>query len=118
LSVLGPWFHDCFQLECCDKTLKLIPKKKSEFNVLSAQGTEDFAWGIEAAYTISFLLVSTYHLVPILSALCFWAYWLNGHPEDWQNACVPFLATVALMAVLWVPMGIHYSQTLQKRKLD
>ena len=77
--------------------------KKSDFIVVSKQSIDDVAWGIEADYALSFLLLSIYHLVPLLSSFGFWIHWLVRHPGDWKNASVPTLSTIALMAVFCVP---------------
>jgi hypothetical protein len=92
--------------------LKLIPKKKSEFAVQSGQDIGGFAWGIEADYALSLLHLSVYHLIPLLSGFGFWVYWLTRHPGDWQNASVPTLTTIALMAVFWVPFGSGFNSRL------
>jgi hypothetical protein len=102
-SFLGPWLHDCFYLSPLSGRLRCIPKKKSEFVVESEQAIDDVAWGIEANYAIPFLLLSIYHLVPLLSSFGFWIHWLVRRPGDRQNASVPALTTIALMAVFWVP---------------
>jgi hypothetical protein len=106
-SIVGPPLHDCFQLPPLGDKLRCIPKKKSEFDVQSKQKIEDVAWGMEAGYALSFLYLSIYHLIPIFSGFGFWVYWLISHPGDLQNASVPTLTTVALMAVFWVPFGNH-----------
>jgi hypothetical protein len=107
--MLPPWLHDCFQSSPLSDRLKCIPKKKSQFAVQLEQDADDVAWGIEADYALSFLLLTVYHLIPLLSGFGFWIYWLVYHPGDWHNASVLFLTTVALMAVFWVPFGYHYT---------
>lgn len=111
--ICGKRLHDCFFVPPRDYVLSRIPKKKSEFRVDSYEGAISYAWGIEADYALSFLHLCIYHLIPLLSGFIFWVYWLATHSEDWQNASVPTLTTVACMAVFWVPFGFTYNSHLR-----
>jgi hypothetical protein len=112
-SVLGSWLHDCFQLPPLGGRLRCIPKKKSDFAVNTAPDDDDVAWGIEADYSMSFLIIAIYHLILLLAGFGFWIYWLVYHPGDWQNASVPTLTTMGLMAVFWVPFGHSHSPSVR-----
>jgi len=106
-SAFGPPLHDCFQLSSLPDILRCIPKKKSEFDVQSKPKVEDFAWGLEAGYAVSFLFLSVYHLIPIVSGFGFWVYWMVSHSGDLQNASVPTIANLALMTFFWVLFAYH-----------
>ena len=103
-SKINPW-HDCIVLPQRNDRLRCIPKKKSEFKIDSEDLVDAVAWGIEAEYAMSFAFLAIYHIVPILGSLGFWVYWLIKHPGDWQNAAVPVLTVLALMAAFWMPLG-------------
>jgi hypothetical protein len=88
---------------------RYIPKKRSEFVVQADPNTDPYAWGIEADYMLSYWLLSIYHLIPLLLAFFFWVYWLMHHPGDWQNASVPVVTVIALIAVIWLPFGSTFN---------
>ncbi|XP_014560348.1 hypothetical protein COCVIDRAFT_89616 [Bipolaris victoriae FI3] len=99
-SVLGPWLHDCFQLQPDKERITCIPKKKKEFAVKSKYDAENLVWGIQPGYAVSLVMILIYALVPLLSAFGFWIYWLAHHPGDWQNASVPMVTAVTLETLL------------------
>lgn len=99
-SVLGPWLHDCFQLQPDKERITCIPKKRKEFAVKSKHDAENLVWGIQPGYAVSLVMISIYTLVPLLSAFGFWIYWLARHPGDWQNASVPMVTGVTLETLL------------------
>jgi hypothetical protein len=109
--LFNPW-HDCIRLPCRDHRIRSIPKKKTEFDVQSTDDIGTVAWGLEADYALSFAYMAVYHVVPLLAAFAFWAYWLVKHPGDLQTAAVPLLTVLALFAVMWVPFGIVAGKSL------
>ena len=52
---------------------------------------------------VSFLGVMMYHTLLLFPPLVFWFLWLFawGHEGDLQNAAIPFMAAVTLLAVVW-----------------
>ena len=99
-SFLPSFWHDCFVPPPEAKLLQRIPKKRSRL-CLSGQGCEDVAFGLEAEYVISFISVIAYHLLLIVPAFGFWAYWLLQRPGDLQNASVPVFTVIAIITVFW-----------------
>jgi hypothetical protein len=78
-----------------------IPKKKTKFDAV----TEEVAFGMEAVYTISFLMVFVYHSLSIVALSGFVAWWLHHHPGDLQNASIPPMAFLAIVASFWALPG-------------
>jgi hypothetical protein len=81
-----------------------IPKKLSDVEPLLKVG-QGFAFGIEADYVLSLRILAAYHLLTIIPAFAFWAFWLSNNPGDWQNASVPLVTVLALITVFWIMAG-------------
>jgi hypothetical protein len=92
-------FHDCVEPRCGNAILERIPKRKCRLQLTDNQPEE--AWGLKAHYTPHFLLVLVYHCLVFVSTFAFWAWWLFVHPDDLQNASVPFMAAVAIVSMFW-----------------
>ena len=72
---------------------------------MASQIGESVAFGIEADYMLSLWMLTAYHLMAILPAFAFWAFWMSKHSGDWQNASVPLLTVLAMITVFWVMAG-------------
>lgn len=66
----------------------------------------EFAWGIQARHTISALMMILYHLLILAGTFGFWAWWLVIHPNDLQNAAVPFATVVMAIPLFWGSTGV------------
>jgi hypothetical protein len=103
-----PWaclrLHDCIRLGTSRSYTDRIPRRKQDIEDLLKAGA-GVAFGIEADYMLSLVILVAYHLTAILPAFAFWSFWLSAHPGDWQNASVPLLTVLALITVFWVMAG-------------
>ncbi|KAF2733226.1 hypothetical protein EJ04DRAFT_553481 [Polyplosphaeria fusca] len=100
-----PFFrHRCFHLHKDSQKWRRIPRRNAEFETKSGQPGE-IAYGIEAVYLLSFPTVFVYHLLSLLALLGFWLWWLKQHPDDLQNASVPTMVFLAIVASFWVLPG-------------
>jgi len=61
----------------------------------------DIAYGIEAVYTASAVMMFWYHAVPVFGWGCFSFWWLRHHPDDLQNAFIPLVTFLAIVAAFW-----------------
>ena len=95
-----PW-HDCYRLPPECRRLSRIPKKKTQFDLISGIGCGEVAFGLEADYNVSFLYVLIYHMLLIIPAIGFWVFWLLNHPGDLQNASVPFFTVLSITGLFW-----------------
>ncbi|KAL4947835.1 hypothetical protein BDW69DRAFT_177632 [Aspergillus filifer] len=68
----------------------------------------EVAFGLEADYSLSFAILSAYHVLLIFLAFGFWIYWLKNHPNDLQNASVPVFTVCTLMTTFWGIFGINH----------
>jgi predicted negative regulator of RcsB-dependent stress response len=59
------------------------------------------AWGLRACFALNFVRVMLYHCLVMVGSLVFWIWWQYNHPGDFQNASIPFMATVTTIAVIW-----------------
>lgn len=88
----------------------MIPKRKENFHI-EQDTNESIAFGIRADYVLSLGYLFFYHLVTVVPAFVFWAWWIARNPGDWQTASVPLATTLALITVIWIMagkrMGIH-----------
>jgi len=97
------WSHVPFMKHRCARPhkdshkWKRIPKRKA----FMAEQPGDVAYGIEAAYALSALMMFSYHAIPLLGWGGFSFWWLRHHPEDLQNAFVPPVMLLALFAAFW-----------------
>jgi len=97
--------HDCIELpETNSSALEKIPKRKSEF-LLEVKNRE-FAWGIEACYSMSFVHMTFYHLFIFAGTFGFWIWWLKFHPDDLQNAAVPLTTVAIFLSLFWGMVGV------------
>lgn len=101
--------HKCARLHKDSHIWMRIPRKKSEFDIM-AGNPGDLAYGIEAVYALSFPIIFIYHMLSILAWSGFWVWWLKTHPNDLQNASIPTMAYLAILASFWVlPARINSS---------
>jgi hypothetical protein len=97
-------FHDCVEPRCGDLALKRIPKRKRELEL--TVNTRELAWGLQAHYKPHVLLVFLYHVFFLLGPFAFWGWWQAAHPNDLQNAALPFTVVVTLISLFWSSTGI------------
>ncbi|KFY68064.1 hypothetical protein V496_01311 [Pseudogymnoascus sp. VKM F-4515 (FW-2607)] len=98
-SCLLSSFHDCVELRSGTTILRRIPKRKQPLQ-LKVNDLEE-AWGLNAHYTPHFLRVFLYHCLVLAGTFAFWTWWLVTHPNDLQNASVPFTSAAAIIALFW-----------------
>ena len=67
--------------------------------------SDELAFGLCPVYNISFLAVFTYHILLILPAFGFWVYWLVHNPGDLQNASVPLMTVITIIAGFWATVA-------------
>jgi hypothetical protein len=65
----------------------------------------EFAWGIQAQHTISFLRMVFYLFLIFVGTFGFWAWWLLTHPNDLQNAAVPLTTVAVFLSLFWGSVG-------------
>ncbi|KAH7118925.1 hypothetical protein B0J11DRAFT_591405 [Dendryphion nanum] len=92
--------HKCCRYHVDSHKWKKIPKKRVRFDP-QAGDPGDVAYGIEAVYALSFTVVLSYHTLSILAWSGFWVYWLENHPNDLQNASVPTMVFLGVVASFW-----------------
>ncbi|KAH3951285.1 hypothetical protein HBH98_084360 [Parastagonospora nodorum] len=96
--------HKCATPHRDSHKWKRIPRKKAEYDTKT--GTPgDYAFGLEAVYVLSFPTVFAYHTLSILGWSGFWIWWLKQHPNDLQNASVPTMVFMGIIASFWVLPG-------------
>lgn len=98
----SPWHH-CIHLDPGCIHVKKLPKRNDGSRLFTSD--EDLAFGLEADYMLSLRILAAYHVLTIVPAFAFWAFWLTYHPGDLQNACVPLMTVVALITVFWIMAG-------------
>lgn len=98
-SCLLSSFHDCIELRTGTTILRRIPKRKQPLQ-LKVNDPEE-AWGLNAHYTPHFLRVFLYHCLVLAGTFAFWTWWLVIHPNDLQNASVPFTSAATIIALFW-----------------
>lgn len=98
-SCLLSSFHDCVELRSGTTILRRIPKRKQPLQ-LKVNDLEE-AWGLNAHHTPHFLRVFLYHCLVLAGTFAFWTWWLVTHPNDLQNASVPFTSAAAIIALFW-----------------
>ncbi|CZR56621.1 uncharacterized protein PAC_06510 [Phialocephala subalpina] len=96
-------FHDCVGTPQGSDALERIPKRRGEFELKS--GAREYAWGLEAHHTISFLRMLIYHLIIFAGPFAFWGWWQSDHPWDLQDASIPLAAVCALLSLFWGSSG-------------
>lgn len=78
-----------------------IPKRIS---ALEPEGPgREYFWGIHAVESVSFFVIMVYHILLLVPPLLFWFLWLFAwdHEGDLQNASIPFMAAVTVLATIW-----------------
>ncbi|MCJ1388309.1 hypothetical protein MMC18_001155 [Xylographa bjoerkii] len=99
---ISHYIHHC-KIPCrpSQEAVARIPKKV--FPLEEEGHGHEYFWGIHAVERISFLVVMIYHTLLLLPPLVFWFLWLFAwvHEGDIQNAAIPFMAAVTMMAVVW-----------------
>lgn len=104
-SYLPGFKHRCSRHHGDSHKWKRIPSRTSAaFDPKAAQPGE-VAYGLEAVHVLSFPMVFFYHSVSILAWFGFWIWWLEGHPNDLQNASVPMMVFLGIIASFWVLPG-------------
>jgi hypothetical protein len=68
--------------------------------------TIESAWGLQAHFSISAMLVFIYHLLMIAGAVAFWGWWELRHPGDLQNATVPLSIVAVFLSLFWSSTGV------------
>jgi hypothetical protein len=96
--------HRCATPHINSHKWRRIPKKKAMFDTQIGTPGE-YAFGIEAVYVLSFPVVFLYHTLSILAWSGFWIWWLDKHPNDLQNASVPTMVFMGIVASFWVLPG-------------
>ncbi|KAJ9607669.1 hypothetical protein H2200_007747 [Cladophialophora chaetospira] len=97
-------FHHCIEPLTEHSALKLIPKKKSPWQIDCAG--RDQAYSLETVYEISVLHLVLYHILMVAGTFGFWAWWQKMHPDDVSGAGVPLTLIVALLSLFGTAAGI------------
>ncbi|MCJ1383430.1 hypothetical protein MMC17_006544 [Xylographa soralifera] len=94
--------HRC-KTQCRSSREALARIPKNVFPLEEEGHGREYFWGIHAVEQVSFLVVMVYHILLLFPPLVFWFLWLFawGHEGDLQNAAIPFMAAVTLLAVVW-----------------
>jgi hypothetical protein len=96
--------HRCSRPHKDSHKWKRIPRKSAEFDTKVGQPGE-VAYGIEAVYVLSFPIVFIYHTMSILAWSGFWIWWLRDRPNDLQNASIPTMVFLGIVASFWALPG-------------
>jgi hypothetical protein len=59
------------------------------------------AWGLLAVERVALYRIMAYHIAILAGTFVFWGWWLRSHPDDLQNASVPLMASISLLALFW-----------------
>lgn len=97
-------FHDCIEPPEGTFALERIPKRKHALEL--KLGTREFAWGLQAQYSISLILMVFYHILIFLGTFGFWAWWQATHPDDLQNASTPLTVVALFLSLFWSSSGV------------
>ena len=98
--------HDCLIPPSGHMFLQRIPKRTKR----STNDQTSPIWGFEAVFAVSFAYVFVYHCVMVAGPLAFWVWWLKAHPDDWQNAAIPFTVVIGALSLFWSSSGILTSR--------
>jgi hypothetical protein len=82
------------------KTIKRIPKKRTEFILVGNDELNIEAWGIKAQLVVSAYRLVVYSILCLVFPFAFWGWWQHMHPDDIQGASVPATFAVAFIAIL------------------
>jgi len=104
LGSLPSCLHKCRSLPYNSHIWKRIPRKESAFSVYQSR-SGDVAFGLEADYLLSFIVLFMYHHMDLFPAFSFWVYWLRNHPNDLQNAFVPDFTLLGIIGACWGLFG-------------
>lgn len=96
--------HECIEPAWGDFALVSTPKKKGVFAI--GANAREFAWGLQAVHSISFIYMLVYHAVMLSWALGLWVWWERRHPGDLQNAAVPITTVAVLLSLFWGSAGV------------
>jgi hypothetical protein len=108
--LLPSFLHETRPLGTNMEYWKRLPKRKSELK-LYQRNPDRVAFGIVADHDISFAGLIAYHVLAFSPTLWFWAYRLEYHPGDYQNASVPFFALMALITPFWAIFIWRFDRT-------
>ena len=96
--------HDCVEPPEGTYFLDRTPKRRIAFQL--EQDGEEHAWGLQAQHRVSLMYIFFYHFLIIVGTFGFWAWWLRKHPDDLQNAAVPFITVTIFLSLFWSASGI------------
>lgn len=68
-------------------------------------GGREYAWGLEASHSISFVSMLVYHVFMLAGPFAFWGWREWRNPFDLQNASTPLAAVGVLLSLFWGPSG-------------
>jgi hypothetical protein len=103
-ALLPSCLHKCRFLPYNSHIWKRIPRKESAFSVDQSR-SGDVAFGLEAEYSWSLIVLLMYLLMVWFLLFGFWVYWLRNHPNDLQNASVPTVLLLTFVNVYWQISG-------------
>ncbi|KAF2137371.1 uncharacterized protein K452DRAFT_235962, partial [Aplosporella prunicola CBS 121167] len=103
--------HYCFKIAPeKQEALSFIPQKRSDLALNPNRGLD--VWGLQANYAVSFLFVVVYYLFTMGLTYIFLICWLSRHPNDLQNASIPFFMLSAMLPQILAITGLAFSQYL------
>lgn len=94
--------HDCLWPPSGHTFLARVPKRTKSF----MEDQTSPIWGLEAVFAVSFAYVLFYHCLMVVGPLAFWGWWLSVHPDDLQNASIPFTVVIGALSLFWSGAGI------------
>jgi hypothetical protein len=86
------------------EALDCIPKRRAAWELKLS--TKEYAWGLQAQFSISLARTVIYHFLIFAGGFVFWAWWQVHHPGDLQNATVPLGVLVVLISLFWSSSGV------------
>jgi hypothetical protein len=96
------FLHDCTRFnEDCREALARFPKCRFELDI--TKSSRDTFWGIYACEEIAAIRVVGYNLLCMAPTMAFFFAWLFDwkHPDDLQDASIPFFVMLALLSLFW-----------------
>jgi hypothetical protein len=79
--------------------LQCIPKRTTALQ--TKVGGIEFAWGLQAQYSISFVLMVLYHVLLFISAVGLWIWWQVKRSGDIQDATTPLFVIGLFISIFW-----------------
>ena len=94
----------------CRCALRRIPKRKRRFVFEDHSAGREEMWGLFAEMRISALRMLLWTLGILVVGVVFLVWWLATHSGgDWQDASVPLMLTVSMLAALWAPLNARFN---------